>query len=179
MAEVSEKEKQAATQRLYLLLPNHKCPNKKGCPFHPPDEEEEELEEAEVTMPVNRRLSYVPPVEDKAMTEKLIAERLAKITGRKLSLETIPAAPEEPLKESPSLTSVVSGYESATLDVVESSSESEEEVMPLIEEEQQVEVLEKPAFTSQVDPLRKNEGELASFSCSCTGSPNPALKWLV
>ena len=36
--------KMKATQRLYMLLPNHKCPQK-DCPFHPPGENTQEEEE--------------------------------------------------------------------------------------------------------------------------------------
>ena len=38
--------KMKATQRLYLLLPNHKCPQK-DCPFHPPEDKTKEEEEPE------------------------------------------------------------------------------------------------------------------------------------
>ena len=44
---MDEEAKVRATQRLYQLLPNHKCPQK-DCPFHPPEEatlpEEEEVQ---------------------------------------------------------------------------------------------------------------------------------------
>lgn len=73
--ESSTQAQMQAVQRLYLLLPNHKCPNKKNCPFHPPEEQEEELEEAEMTFTKRRSISY----DDRMISEQLLAEKLAKI----------------------------------------------------------------------------------------------------
>ena len=44
--------KMKATQRLYLLLPNHKCPQK-DCPFHPPEDKTKDEEEPEEETPVS------------------------------------------------------------------------------------------------------------------------------
>lgn len=68
----------ATVQRLYLLLPNHKCPNKKNCPFHPPEEQLEE-EEAEVQIVSKRRAMSLASHEDRLISEQLLAEKLAKI----------------------------------------------------------------------------------------------------
>ncbi|BFZ15552.1 hypothetical protein BsWGS_18591 [Bradybaena similaris] len=73
----STKQQTVNVQKLYLLLPNHKCPNKKNCPFHPPEEQEEELEEAEVTLVNKRRAMSLASHE--MITEQLLAEKLAKI----------------------------------------------------------------------------------------------------
>ena len=67
--------------KLYLLLPNHKCPNPKNCPFHPPEGQEDEVEEgAELTVPVNKkRAMSLASWEDATQSEKLLREKLAKI----------------------------------------------------------------------------------------------------
>ncbi|GFO38542.1 titin [Plakobranchus ocellatus] len=68
-------------EKLYLLLPNHQCPNKKNCPFHPPEEQEEEAEEGpELAAPVNKKRALsLASWEDQGASEKLLAEKLAKI----------------------------------------------------------------------------------------------------
>ncbi|KAK0067332.1 titin-like isoform X1, partial [Biomphalaria pfeifferi] len=68
----------ATMQKLYLLLPNHKCPNKKHCPFHPPEEQEDELEEAEITI-VSKRRSFSLTANEREISDQLLAEKLAKI----------------------------------------------------------------------------------------------------
>ncbi|KAH9498297.1 hypothetical protein Btru_006474 [Bulinus truncatus] len=68
----------AGVQKLYLLLPNHKCPNKKHCPFHPPEEQEDELEEAEITI-VSKRRSFSLAANEREISDQLLAEKLAKI----------------------------------------------------------------------------------------------------
>ena len=140
----------AGVQKLYLLLPNHKCPNKKECPFHPPEEQEAEEAETDHRTPVNRRMSWAPPVEDKALIDRLIAEKLAKITGRKSSCPDLkpsfvpcPKEPEivlEPIHE------------------------------PSVE-------LERPEVKMDITDVKKVEGEKACFSCRVHGTPSPTISW--
>lgn len=66
-------------QKLYLLLPNHKCPNKKGCPFHPPEELEDEDEEAEIFLVNKRRSNSVEA--DREISQEKLAAKLASINS--------------------------------------------------------------------------------------------------
>ncbi|KAK3802354.1 hypothetical protein RRG08_034500 [Elysia crispata] len=68
-------------EKLYLLLPNHQCPNPKNCPFHPPEEQEGQPEEGpELSAPVNKKRALsLASWEDSGASEKLLAEKLAKI----------------------------------------------------------------------------------------------------